>query len=75
MRAQLERGGAEPGDRLSFVAADLLADDGWQQATAGCAYVVHGASPTPTGTQTSEDDWAKPAVAGTLRVLRAACGA
>ncbi|RQU46439.1 aldehyde reductase [Burkholderia cenocepacia] len=72
VRTQLERGGAEPGGRLSFVEADLLADDGWQQATAGCTYVVHGASPTPTGTQTSEDDWVKPAVAGTLRVLRAA---
>ncbi|CAG9233237.1 hypothetical protein BVI434_850114 [Burkholderia vietnamiensis] len=74
VRAQLERGGAQPGDRLSFVEADLLADGGWQQAIAGCTYVMHGASPTPTGTQTSEDDWVEPAVAGTLRVRRGTPG-
>ncbi len=72
VRAQLKTGGAEPGDRLSFVAADLASDEGWHEATAGCAYVMHGASPTPTGQQTSEDDWIGPAVQGNLRVLRAA---
>jgi nucleoside-diphosphate-sugar epimerase len=33
---------------------------------------MHGASPTPTGHQTSEDEWIRPAVDGNLRVLRAA---
>ncbi len=72
VRAHLKGGGAEPGDRLSFVVADLTADEGWTQAAAGCAYVLHGASPTPTGDQVTEDDWIRPAVEGNLRVLRAA---
>ncbi|MEA1676518.1 aldehyde reductase [Nitrospirillum sp. BR 11163] len=72
VRANLKTGGAEPGDRLSFVTADLTADQGWAQAAAGCTYVLHGASPTPTGEQVSEQDWIKPAVEGNLRVLRAA---
>jgi len=29
VRALLRQGGAEPGDRLSFVAADLESDAGW----------------------------------------------
>lgn len=72
VRAQLKVGGAEPGERLSFVIADLAVDEGWAQAAAACAYVLHGASPTPTGGQVSEEDWIKPAVNGNLRVLRAA---
>ncbi|TWB79794.1 dihydroflavonol-4-reductase [Nitrospirillum amazonense] len=72
VRAHLKVGGVEAGDRLTFVAADLTADDGWAEAAAGCAYVLHGASPTPTGEQVSEDDWVRPAVEGNLRVLRAA---
>jgi dihydroflavonol-4-reductase len=72
VRANLKVGGAEPGERLSFVAADLTADPGWAEAAAGCSYVLHGASPTPSGTQVREEDWIEPAVAGNLRVLRAA---
>lgn len=70
--ANLEVGGAEPGDRLSFVIADLAADRGWEEAVAGCAYALHGASPTPSGSQVREEDWIKPAVEGNLRVLRVA---
>jgi len=33
---------------------------------------MHGASPTPSGDQTREEDWIEPAVNGNLRVLRAA---
>lgn len=72
VRGNLKVGGAEPGDRLSFVAADLLDDRGWTDAAAGCTYVMHGASPTPSGDQAHEEDWVKPAVDGNLRVLRAA---
>lgn len=72
VRENLRTGGAEPGERLSFVAADLGSDEGWAEAAAGCNYVMHGASPTPTGNQTSEEDWIRPAVDGNLRVLRAA---
>ncbi|GAA0700552.1 aldehyde reductase [Dyella marensis] len=72
VRAQLKVGGAEPGERLSFVRADLVDDAGWAAAAAGCRYVLHGASPTPSGEQRHEDDWVRPAVDGNLRVLRAA---
>ncbi|VVE30273.1 SDR family oxidoreductase [Pandoraea anhela] len=72
VRAQLKTGGVDAGERLSFVVADLAADDGWHEAAAGCTYVLHGASPTPTGEKASEDEWVRPAVDGNLRVLRAA---
>lgn len=72
VRAYLKVGGAEPGDRLSFVAADLTADEGWAKAVSGCTYVLHGASPTPSGDQVHEEDWIRPAVEGNLRVLRVA---
>ncbi len=71
VRANLKTGGAEPGERLSFAITDLSSDDGWAEAAAGCAFVFHGASPTPSGTQVSEEDWVRPAVDGNLRVLRA----
>jgi dihydroflavonol-4-reductase len=72
VRSNLKEGGAEPGERLSLVVADLRADQGWAEAASGCVYVLHGASPTPSGDQVREEDWVKPAVGGNLRVLRAA---
>jgi nucleoside-diphosphate-sugar epimerase len=72
VRDNLKTGGMRPDDHLSFVVADLTADGGWAEAAAGCAYVLHGASPTPSGDQTREEDWIQPAVEGNLRVLRAA---
>ena len=75
VRTNLRVGGAEPGDRLSFVATDLTANDGWPEAIADCTYVLHGASPTPSGDQVREEDWIRPAVDGNLRVLRSARGA
>ncbi|WP_029934642.1 SDR family oxidoreductase [Sphingomonas sp. UNC305MFCol5.2] len=72
VRRHLKIGGAEPGDRLSFVRTDLSTDAGWTEAAAGCVYVIHGASPTPSGDQVTEKDWIEPAVDGNLRVLRAA---
>lgn len=72
VRNHLRTGGVEAGERLSFVVADLGDDRGWKQAVAGCAYVMHGASPTPSGDQVDEEDWIRPAVEGNLRVLRAA---
>lgn len=72
VRQQLQAGGAQPGERLTFAVADLEADEAWREAAAGCAWVLHGASPTPSGPQTREEDWVRPAVEGNLRVLRAA---
>lgn len=72
VRENLKTGGAQPGALLSFAVADLGADAGWAEAASGCAYVIHGASPTPSGTYATDDDWINPAVEGNLRVLRAA---
>jgi len=72
VRENLKTGGREAGDRLSFIAVDLMGDQGWPEAAADCSYVLHGASPTPSGNQAREEDWVKPAVEGNLRVLRAA---
>lgn len=72
VRAYLKVGGIDAGDRLEIVAADLSKDEGWAEAAAGCAYVFHPASPTPSGTYANLDEWVKPAVEGNLRVLRAA---
>lgn len=52
--------------------ADLGADAGWAEAVDGCDYVMHVASPFPVGVPSSEDELVRPAVDGTLRVLRAA---
>jgi dihydroflavonol-4-reductase len=70
--AMLKVGGAEPGDALSFTVADLMADIGWPEAMAGCAYVLHVASPFPPGVPKHEDELIVPAREGALRVLRAA---
>ena len=72
VRAMLEGAGAEPGDRLSFFAADLERDDGWAAAVAGCEYVLHVASPMPAVAPKTEDEVVVPARDGVLRVLRAA---
>lgn len=72
VRALLKEGGAEPGERLSFAAADLMRDEGWSDAVAGCDYVQHVASPFPAGVPKDENDLIVPAREGALRVLRAA---
>src|SRR5579863_9622686 len=72
VRAMLRVGGAESGERLSFLAADLEKDEGWPQAVAGCDYVLHVASPLPPSVPKNEDELIVPAREGTLRVLRAA---
>jgi nucleoside-diphosphate-sugar epimerase len=57
------------------VTADLAADEGWAAATSGCDYVLHVASPFPVDKPKSDDELVRPAVDGTLRVLRAAADA
>ena len=61
--------------RLSFAEADLESDAGWDVAVAGCAHVLHVASPFPAKQPRDEQDLIRPAVDGTLRVLRAAVAA
>jgi nucleoside-diphosphate-sugar epimerase len=72
VRAMLKVGGAMPGEALSFAAADLKSDAGWPAAVAGCAFVLHVASPFPAGAPRHEDELIVPARDGALRVLRAA---
>ncbi len=57
---------------LEFIAADLTKDEGWDQAVAGCDFVLHLASPFPTEAPKDENELILPAREGTLRVLRAA---
>ncbi|MBM2623898.1 aldehyde reductase [Actinoplanes sp. LDG1-06] len=59
------------GGDLEFVQADMARDTGWAEAVEGCDYVWHVASPFPVGVPKHEDEVVKPAVEGTLRVLRA----
>lgn len=58
--------------RLTFHKADLTSDDGWSTALAGCTYVLHVASPMVISEPKDENEIIRPAVDGTLRVLRAA---
>jgi nucleoside-diphosphate-sugar epimerase len=71
VRSALKEAGADPGDRLCFIAADLEKDAGWPEAVAGCDYVLHVASPFPPSIPKHEDELIVPAREGTLRVLRA----
>jgi dihydroflavonol-4-reductase len=64
-----------PVDRVDVVRADLTRDDGWAEAVEGCDYVMHVASPFPKEAPKSDDELIRPAVDGTLRVLRAAAAA
>jgi len=65
----------DAGERLSVLAADLLADEGWAEAVAGCDHVLHVASPFPPVQPKDPDELIVPARDGTLRVLRAALDA
>lgn len=62
----------DPGDRLSFATADLMSDDGWDDAVAGVSYVLHVASPLGQGDTKDPEELITPAREGALRVLRAA---
>jgi nucleoside-diphosphate-sugar epimerase len=65
----------DPGDRLTVLAADLLSDAGWEEATQGCTYVLHVASPFPPVQPKDPAELIVPARDGTLRVLRASLDA
>ncbi len=60
---------------LEFVVADLLSDEGWWEAMEGVHGVLHIASPFPMKEPKDESELLRPAVEGTLRVLRAAAEA
>ena len=62
-------------DALTVLAADLSSDAGWPEAVAGCAYVLHVASPFPPKQPKDPDELIVPAREGALRVLTAALAA
>jgi dihydroflavonol-4-reductase len=59
-------------DDVELVEADLDSDTGWADAMKDVRYVMHVASPFPSGVPRNEDELVRPAVEGTRRVLRAA---
>ncbi|PPC99958.1 MAG: epimerase [Hyphomicrobium sp.] len=71
VRRAVTRAGADPA-ALTFAVADLLSDDGWDDALSGAQYVIHSASPFPIQQPDNPDDVIQPARDGTLRVLKAA---
>lgn len=58
--------------RLAFFEAELERDAGWAEATRGCDFVLHVASPLPNTIPKDENELIVPAREGTLRALRAA---
>ena len=59
-------------DRLSFHAADLMADAGWDEAVAGCDYVLHVASPLGVAEPKDPNELITPAREGARRAIGAA---
>jgi nucleoside-diphosphate-sugar epimerase len=70
VRDLVRTGGADPA-RLTFFAADLNSDAGWNEAVNGSDYVLHVASPFPMAQPRNDDELVAPARDGALRVLRA----
>lgn len=68
----LKEGGITDFENLSFYEANLTQDDNWDEAVEGCDFVLHVASPISLALPQSDDEIIKPAVDGTLRVLKAA---
>ncbi|WDF57218.1 SDR family oxidoreductase [Mucilaginibacter sp. KACC 22063] len=58
--------------QLELIEADLTKDDNWDEAVKGCTYVLHIASPIFLALPKDENEMIRPAVDGTLRVLKAA---
>lgn len=68
--AAMAAAGFDPA-KLSFAHVDLLKDAGWDEAVAGCDYVLHVASPMSMGNDKDPDALIRPAREGALRVLQA----
>src|ERR1700710_856282 len=61
-----------PEDRLSFYAAELMSDAGWDAATQGCDYVLHVASPIGAAEPKDPNEMIVPAREGAKRAVAAA---
>ena len=66
---KLRRRWPQAGGRLKVFSADLLSDEGWAEANAGCDAVMHVASPFPLEVPKHADELIIPARDGTLRAL------
>jgi dihydroflavonol-4-reductase len=62
-------------ERLELVAADLLDEQRWPEVVAGCARIIHMASPYVLEVKDPQRDLVDPAVKGTRLVLEAALAA
>lgn len=60
----------DPGERLTFIQADLTSDAGWTEAMAGVDRVLHVASPMHTDDSADIETFLKPQREGDERVLR-----
>lgn len=61
---------AQKNVQVEMMPAELNQDEGWKEAVRDVEYVLHVASPFPLQEPKHEDELIKPAVEGTLRVLR-----
>nr|WP_199158488.1 aldehyde reductase [Pedobacter sp. ASV2] len=68
----LQIGGINDFENLSFIETDLTSDNNWDEAVKGCKYVLHIASPIHLKLPKHEDEMIRPAVDGTIRVLKVA---
>ena len=59
-------------EKLSFYAADLMSDAGWDEATGGCDYVLHVASPLGVAEPKDPNELITPAREGAKRAVGAA---
>ena len=57
-------------DKVKVFKAELMSDEGWGEAVAGCSHVAHVASPIAASTPKDENEMIVPAREGTLRALR-----
>jgi len=57
-------------NNLEFCKLDLLKDEGWDEAVAGCTYVLHVASPLTDKAPDDENEIIQPAKEGLLRALK-----
>lgn len=60
-------------ERLELMQAELLTEGSYDEAIAGCEYVIHTASPYVLDVKDPQHDLVDPALKGTLNVLQA-CG-